>query len=106
MRPFAPHLLVAIALMTAAPRAVAQFGVHSAAGTHECRPETGGNYSCIVSGPAFGTCIDATSSLRLQDCCPNTRVCERDRVTGETKCRTGGKSVGFTLNYCIESGRF
>ena len=74
---------------------------YSASGTHQCRTTEGETHSCVVTGMVFGTCIEATSSLRAQDCCPSSRVCERDPQGRETNCRRGGTSTGFALNYCI-----
>lgn len=76
-------------------------GSYSASGTHQCRTEGGEDRSCVVTGVVFGNCIDAASSLRSQDCCPSTRLCNRDAQGRETQCRSGGRSSGFTLNYCI-----
>jgi hypothetical protein len=61
---------------------------YSASGTHQCGSEKG--HSCIVTGSGFSNCNDASISLQTRDCCPTTPA--------------GGKSTGFTLNYCI-SGR-
>jgi hypothetical protein len=74
---------------------------YSASGTHQCRTADGNTHSCVVTGVVFGTCVEAGSSLRAQDCCPSTRVCERDAQGRETNCRRGGTSAGFALNYCI-----
>jgi hypothetical protein len=74
---------------------------YSASGTHQCRTADRETHSCVVTGVVFGTCIEAESSLRAQDCCPSTRVCERDPQGRETNCRRGGTSAGFALNYCI-----
>jgi hypothetical protein len=74
---------------------------YSASGTHQCRAADGNTHSCVVTGLSFGTCIEADSSLRAQDCCPSTRICERDAQGRETQCRRGGASAGFALNYCI-----
>jgi hypothetical protein len=81
--------------------AVAVAANYSASGTHQCRTTDGETHSCVVTGVVFGTCIEAGSSLRAQDCCPSSRVCERDAQGRETNCRRGGTSAGFTLNYCI-----
>jgi hypothetical protein len=75
---------------------------YSASGTHQCRGADGSAHSCVVTGAYFGSCIEATSSLRTQDCCPSTRLCERDAQGRETQCRRGGTSTGFAVNYCIE----
>jgi hypothetical protein len=77
---------------------------YSASGTHHCRGEDGANHSCVVTGSVFGNCVDAASSLQVQDCCPSTRVCARDSQGRETNCRRGGTSIGFTMNYCIPGG--
>jgi hypothetical protein len=98
-------LIVTAILATAMPSAVAQLSTYTAGGTHQCRSEDDSGHTCIVSSSVFTSCIDATNSLQIQDCCPSTRVCERDRVTGTTRCTRGGKSVGFTLTYCIGSSR-
>lgn len=74
---------------------------YSASATHQCRTAGGETHSCVVTGAFFGTCIDADSSLRAQDCCPSTRVCARDAQGRETECRRGGTSSGFAMNYCI-----
>jgi hypothetical protein len=74
---------------------------YSASGTHQCRTADGGTHSCVVTGAFFSTCIEAASSLRTQDCCPSSRVCERDGQGRETNCRRGGTSAGFAVNYCI-----
>lgn len=58
---------------------------YSASGTHQCGSEKG--RSCIVTGSGFTNCNDASITLQTRDCCPTTPA--------------GGKSTGFTLNYCI-----
>jgi hypothetical protein len=58
---------------------------YSASGTHQCGSEKG--RSCIVTGSGFSNCNDASITLQTRDCCPTTPA--------------GGKSTGFTLNYCI-----
>ncbi|HTB01866.1 MAG TPA: hypothetical protein VK804_15465 [Bradyrhizobium sp.] len=63
----------------------AQFRGYSASGTHQCGSEKG--RSCVVTGSGFTNCNDASITLQTRDCCPTTPV--------------GGKSSGFTLNYCI-----
>jgi hypothetical protein len=85
---------------------MSQMSTYSASGTHECNSETDRGHTCVATGLAYSNCIEAANSLRLQDCCPTTQVCQREQDTGATTCRRGGKSVGFTLNYCISSGRF
>jgi len=71
---------------------LAQLPRYSAAGMHQCRSGSGGKRSCLVSG-LFGSCNEASISLRTRDCCPTG--------TG------GGTSAGFSLTYCIPdlSGR-
>ena len=64
---------------------LAQMRGFSASGTHQCGSDKG--RSCIVTGSGFSNCNDATSFLQTRDCCPTTPQ--------------GGKSSGFTLNYCI-----
>jgi hypothetical protein len=64
---------------------LAQMRGYSASGTHQCGSEKG--RSCVVTGSGFSNCNDATSFLQTRDCCPTTPQ--------------GGKSSGFTLNYCI-----
>jgi hypothetical protein len=76
--------LLMVANMTA-PVAV-QAARYSAAGTHQCP-----NGRCVVTGAYFSNCIEATSTLRERDCCPTTP--------------SGGKSRGFTMNYCIAESR-
>jgi hypothetical protein len=66
---------------------LAQMRGYSASGTHQCGSEKG--RSCIVTGSGFSNCNDAASLLQTRDCCPTTPQ--------------GGKSSGFTLNYCIPS---
>jgi hypothetical protein len=63
----------------------AQFRGYSASGTHQCGSEKG--RSCVVTGSGFTNCNDASITLQTRDCCPTTPA--------------GGKSSGFTLNYCI-----
>jgi hypothetical protein len=64
---------------------LAQFRGYSASGTHQCGSEKG--RSCVVTGSGFANCNDAWITLQTRDCCPTTPA--------------GGKSSGFTLNYCI-----
>jgi hypothetical protein len=64
---------------------IAQLPRYSASGTHQCESASGRG-SCVVTGE-FSNCLDASSSLMTRDCCPTTR--------------SGGKSSGFALNYCI-----
>jgi hypothetical protein len=64
---------------------LAQLRGYSAAGTHQCGSEKG--RSCVVAGSGFSNCNDASAGLQTRDCCPTTPA--------------GGKSSGFTLNYCI-----
>jgi hypothetical protein len=64
---------------------LAQMRGYSASGTHQCGSEKG--RSCVVTGSGFSNCNDATGVLQTRDCCPTTPQ--------------GGKSSGFTLNYCI-----
>jgi len=82
-------LLVAIfALMPLLPGQVAaqlDLRTYSASGTHQCSGEKPA--SCVVTGLAFRDCIDASSALRVQDCCATRR--------------DGSRSTGFTINYCI-----
>jgi hypothetical protein len=70
--------------------AVAQLDLrtYSASGTHQCSGEK--SASCVVTGSRYRDCNDATSALRVQDCC----LTRRD----------GSRSTGFTLNYCIPEG--
>jgi hypothetical protein len=106
MMRFATSCLIVTAMVVlGAPGAAAQLSTYTAGGTHQCRTEDDSNHTCVVSGSVFSTCIDATNSLQIQDCCPSTRVCERDRSTGAERCTRGGKSVGFALTYCIGSQR-
>jgi hypothetical protein len=65
---------------------LAQRRGYSATGTHQCGSEKG--RSCVVSGSAFFSCNEASIDLRTRDCCPTSSA--------------GGKSTGFTLNFCIE----
>ncbi len=65
---------------------LAQRRGYSATGTHRCGSEKG--RSCIVSGSRFSSCNEAAIDLQTRDCCPTSSA--------------GGKSSGFTLNYCIE----
>jgi hypothetical protein len=69
---------------TLAELKLAQMRGYSATGTHQCGLES---HSCIVTGSGFSNCNDAVTTLRAQDCCPTTPG--------------GGKSSGFTINYCI-----
>jgi hypothetical protein len=71
--------------MTLAELKLAQMRGYSASGTHQCGSEKG--LSCVVTGSGFSNCNDAATMLRTRDCCPTTP--------------RGGKSSGFTLNYCI-----
>jgi len=64
---------------------LAQMRAYSASGTHQCASEKG--RSCVVTGSGFSNCNDAAITLQTRDCCPTTP--------------SGGKSSGFTLNYCI-----
>jgi hypothetical protein len=64
------------------------FPTYSASGTHQCSGEKPA--SCVVTGLRYRDCNDATSALRVQDCC----LTRRD----------GSRSTGFTLNYCIPEG--
>jgi hypothetical protein len=64
---------------------LAQMRGYSASGTHQCGSEKG--RSCVVTGSGFTNCNDAAITLQTRDCCPTTPA--------------GGKSSGFTLNYCI-----
>ncbi|QAU46360.1 hypothetical protein [Bradyrhizobium guangzhouense] len=61
---------------------------YSASGTHQCSGEKAA--SCVVTGSRYRDCIDATSALRVQDCCATRR--------------DGSRSTGFTINYCIPEG--
>jgi hypothetical protein len=107
MTRFATSCFIVIAISAiGTPAALAQLSTYTAGGTHQCSGENDSGHTCIVSGSTFSTCLDATNSLQLQDCCPSTQVCERDRATGARTCTRGGKSVGFTLTYCIGGGRF
>lgn len=90
-------VVVAATLAISAGPASAQFSTYSASGTHSC----GQGRTCVVTGLSFSTCIDATSALRLRDCCQTSQNCTRDATTGERRCEGGSKSVGFHLNYCI-----
>jgi hypothetical protein len=100
------HLAVAVLLtmlcqpVVAAER-VAQFSMASASGVHTCKSDTDSGHTCIVTGSLYSNCIDAQSALRVQDCCPGTRACDRDPTTGATKCRKGGRSTAFRLLYCV-----
>lgn len=82
--------------------AAARAATYSASGTHQCKSGDGTPHSCVVSGSVYSNCIDAASSLQVQDCCPSTQVCERKGETSQ--CRRGGTSTGFTMNYCIPGG--
>lgn len=75
-----------IALLLILPgQALAQgLGRYSASGTHQCGEHSP---SCVVTGLGYRDCIEATSTLRSQDCC----LTRRD----------GSRSSGFVLNYCI-----
>jgi hypothetical protein len=64
---------------------LAQLRGFSAAGTHQCASDKSRN--CVVAGSGFSNCNDASTILQTRDCCPTTPA--------------GGKSIGFTLNYCI-----
>jgi hypothetical protein len=82
--------LATMAALSAAPAVgkdmkLAQFRGYSASGTHQCGSEKG--RSCVVTGSGFTNCNDASITLQTRDCCPTTPA--------------GGKSSGFTLNYCI-----
>ena len=70
---------------TIAELKLAQMRSYSASGTHQCGPEKG--RSCVVTGSGFSNCNDAVTTLQTRDCCPTTPL--------------GGKSSGFTINYCI-----
>jgi hypothetical protein len=83
------------------PGAAVVSASYSASGTHQCRTAGGETHSCVVTGAFFSTCIEADSALRTQDCCPSSRVCERDGQGRETNCRRGGTSASFAVNYCI-----
>lgn len=74
---------------------------YSASGTHSCKTANDETRSCIVSGAMFGSCIEAESSLRVQDCCPSSQICKTDQQGRATDCRRGGVSTRFTMNYCI-----
>jgi hypothetical protein len=81
---------IAVAFLCGGPSEAAQprlaaMTSYSASGTHQCNSDKGG--SCVVSGTAFGNCNDAASLLRARDCCPTSG--------------NGGRSSGFTLNYCL-----
>jgi len=65
---------------------LAQLRGYTASGTHQCGSSENGR-SCIVTGSGFSNCNDASITLQTRDCCPTTPA--------------GGKSSGFTLNYCI-----
>jgi hypothetical protein len=97
--------LVATVALTAVPaiaaERMAQFSTYSASGVHKCQSDTDNGHTCNVTGLSYSNCIDAGSALRLQDCCPTTRVCARDAATGDTKCQKGGKSIEFHMSYCI-----
>jgi len=82
--------LALLAVLSAGPALgkdmrVVQLRGYSASGTHQCGSEKG--RSCIVTGSGFSNCNDAAITLQTRDCCPTTPA--------------GGKSSGFTLNYCI-----
>lgn len=86
--------LAALAALAGAPASGEDFGKdmklvqlhrYSASGTHQCGSAKG--RSCIVTGSGFTNCNDASITLQTRDCCPTTPA--------------GGKSTGFTLNYCI-----
>ena len=82
--------LAALAALGVAPAQakdtkLVQLRGYSASGTHQCGSEKG--RSCIVTGSGFSNCNDASITLQTRDCCPTTPA--------------GGKSTGFTLNYCI-----
>jgi hypothetical protein len=109
MRLFARSLVAAVVL-TAVPAVaaerlaaerLAQLSTYSASGVHKCQSDTDSGHTCIVTRLYFSNCIDANSALRVQDCCPTTRVCARNAATGETKCQKGGKSIEFHMSYCI-----
>jgi hypothetical protein len=70
---------------TLAELKLAQMRGYSASGTHQCGSDKA--RSCVVTGSGFSNCNDAANLLRTRDCCPTTPQ--------------GGKSSGFTLNYCI-----
>jgi hypothetical protein len=82
--------LAALAVLSGAPALgqdmkLVQFHGYSASGTHQCGSDKG--RSCVVTGSGFTNCNDASITLQTRDCCPTTPA--------------GGKSSGFTLNYCI-----
>lgn len=83
---------------------LAQIFNYSASGTHTCEQGAGGR-TCVVTGLSFGSCVDAASALKLQDCCRSGQVCTRDVKTGERRCEDGAKSVAFHMNYCIGGPR-
>ena len=76
----------------------------SATGTHQCRAPDGSTFSCPVTGSIYSNCVDATSSLRAQDCCAAPRACSRDSQGRESNCRPGGVSIGFSMLSCIPMG--
>lgn len=78
---------------------------YSAAGTHQCIAEDGTTHSCVATGSLFANCIDATSSLRAEDCCPSSMECSHDSQGRRTNCRGGGNSIGFVMDYCIPEDR-
>lgn len=73
----------------------------AAAGTHQCQSSADIGHTCNVFDIGFDDCNQAAIRLRLNDCCPSTKVCGPDPVTGEVKCRYGGTSIGFWINYCV-----
>ena len=73
---FARSLFLAVST----PAAAAQSYV--ATGTHQC----GNGHTCVITG-SFQDCNEATGFLRARGCCHSEP--------------TGGRSTGFTLNYCI-----
>jgi hypothetical protein len=99
------NIFLLVAVVLAAAGAAPESGraaSYSATGTHQCRASDGSVHSCIVTGSIFGSCVEAASSLRAQDCCPSTRVCSRDAQGRETDCKRGGVSAEFSMNYCIQ----
>jgi hypothetical protein len=94
----------AVARAAETPTRLRLAATYSASGTHQCQAAGGATHSCVVTGTLYSNCIDATSSLRVQDCCPSTQVCDGNAKGDNSNCRRGGTSSGFALNYCIPGG--
>ncbi len=78
-------LFALLPLLPGSAAAQLDMRTYSASGMHQCSGEK--PVSCVVTGSRYRDCNDASSSLRLQDCCLTQRA--------------GSRSTGFTLNYCL-----